>query len=531
MRPGAGAGWSPSAGFRTAGAEGEQLPQGPAHPAGAAASRRCTPGSRPSRRSRSTPSSPTWTPSPASTSPAAACTRCRWPGRGGAEARRGHPLRHHRHPGDGGARPGHRACSPPTGSACPPTSWCSTPTCRWPTATCSPPTPRRAGSARHSRLDYSPSCFLMHVGSSATYSKTAHHNIHFGKTWAGVFRELIKDQTLMSDPSILVTNHSHSDPTQAPAGQADLLRARADAAHRSGHRLVGGGAAVPRRARGPARGARVRRVRRRDRGRAPRHPGRLGGPGDGDGRAVRERALVQPDRPVPARQPHPPAAERGLHRLGHPARAWACRWCSSPAGSPPSGSPGGTAPTGPGRCRWPAEARPRAAGPAPAQSVLRSRTTNRPARDAQSRAASVRSSREGLAVGLGQPDRVVPHQQPPPRCQVAERLGQGVPVPPGPAGQGERAAHLVQHRALVPRSAQVRELPAGVVRRRRPARAGRPRRSSRARRRAPARPARRRGSGSLEHLPERVVVVVGVEPAAVATGHDPPRARGPTTRA
>lgn len=69
------------------------------------------------------------------------------------------------------------------------------------------------------RLTYSPSCFLMLAGSSAHYSKIAHHNIHFGRSWAGVFDELINKQQLMSDPSILVTNPSHSDPELAPPGK------------------------------------------------------------------------------------------------------------------------------------------------------------------------------------------------------------------------------------------------------------------------------------------------------------------------
>jgi phytoene desaturase len=69
------------------------------------------------------------------------------------------------------------------------------------------------------RLTYSPSCFLLLAGSSATYTKTAHHNIHFGRSWDGVFRELINDKQLMSDPSILVTNPTYSDPDLAPDGK------------------------------------------------------------------------------------------------------------------------------------------------------------------------------------------------------------------------------------------------------------------------------------------------------------------------
>lgn len=69
------------------------------------------------------------------------------------------------------------------------------------------------------RLKYSPSCYLMLVGSNAHYSQIAHHNIHFGNSWRGVFTELIDQRRLMSDPSILVTNPTHGDPSLAPQGR------------------------------------------------------------------------------------------------------------------------------------------------------------------------------------------------------------------------------------------------------------------------------------------------------------------------
>jgi len=80
--------------------------------------------------------------------------------------------------------------------------------------------PPGAAPRRLSRLNYSPSCFLIHAGSRASYSKIAHHNIHFGRSWQGVFRELIDERSLMSDPSILVTSPTHSDPGMAPAGRS-----------------------------------------------------------------------------------------------------------------------------------------------------------------------------------------------------------------------------------------------------------------------------------------------------------------------
>jgi phytoene desaturase len=69
------------------------------------------------------------------------------------------------------------------------------------------------------RLKYSPSCVTLLVGSSKKYDHTAHHNIHFGKSWDGVFDELINKKVLMTDPSVLVTIPSKDDPSLAPAGK------------------------------------------------------------------------------------------------------------------------------------------------------------------------------------------------------------------------------------------------------------------------------------------------------------------------
>ncbi|MGL4172873.1 MAG: phytoene desaturase family protein [Actinomycetota bacterium] len=65
------------------------------------------------------------------------------------------------------------------------------------------------------RLRYSPSCYLMLAGSRRSYDQGAHHTIHFGHEWRKVFEELTSGQ-LMSDPSILVTNPTQTDPSLAP---------------------------------------------------------------------------------------------------------------------------------------------------------------------------------------------------------------------------------------------------------------------------------------------------------------------------
>jgi len=74
-------------------------------------------------------------------------------------------------------------------------------------------------SKRPRKLRYSPSCVVLHIGSDRSYSKIAHHNIHFGSSWRGTFDEVIRQGLLMSDPSLLVTNPSRSDPGVAPAGR------------------------------------------------------------------------------------------------------------------------------------------------------------------------------------------------------------------------------------------------------------------------------------------------------------------------
>jgi phytoene desaturase len=72
---------------------------------------------------------------------------------------------------------------------------------------------------RPRRLRYSPSCVVLHVGSRQAYRKIAHHNIHFGVAWRETFREVIRRGELMSDPSLLVTNPTRTDPSAAPPGR------------------------------------------------------------------------------------------------------------------------------------------------------------------------------------------------------------------------------------------------------------------------------------------------------------------------
>jgi phytoene desaturase len=69
------------------------------------------------------------------------------------------------------------------------------------------------------RLRYSPSCVVLHIGSRQAYRKIVHHNIHFGTAWKRTFEEVIRQGRLMSDPSLLVTNPTRTDPSTAPDGR------------------------------------------------------------------------------------------------------------------------------------------------------------------------------------------------------------------------------------------------------------------------------------------------------------------------
>lgn len=69
------------------------------------------------------------------------------------------------------------------------------------------------------KLNYSPSCVLMHVGSSASYDHLLHHTIEFGQAWDSTFDEIIHQGKTMSDPSFLISNPSLTDPSLAPAGK------------------------------------------------------------------------------------------------------------------------------------------------------------------------------------------------------------------------------------------------------------------------------------------------------------------------
>jgi phytoene desaturase len=67
-----------------------------------------------------------------------------------------------------------------------------------------------------------PSAVVAHVGAATLPANSAHHTILFGGAWDQTFTDIIRDGRVMTDPSLLVTRPTASDPLLAPAGR-DLL--------------------------------------------------------------------------------------------------------------------------------------------------------------------------------------------------------------------------------------------------------------------------------------------------------------------
>jgi phytoene desaturase len=71
-------------------------------------------------------------------------------------------------------------------------------------------------------LRWSPSAVVLHAGAARTRPDLAHHTITFGAAWESTFREIIDEGQLMSDPSLLITRPTATDPGLAPPDR-DLL--------------------------------------------------------------------------------------------------------------------------------------------------------------------------------------------------------------------------------------------------------------------------------------------------------------------
>ncbi|MBE4733560.1 phytoene desaturase family protein [Streptomyces caniscabiei] len=68
------------------------------------------------------------------------------------------------------------------------------------------------------RIRHAPSAVVLHAGTDRTWPQLAHHTLSFGTEWRRTFDELTRTGELMSDPSLLITRPTATDPTLAPPG-------------------------------------------------------------------------------------------------------------------------------------------------------------------------------------------------------------------------------------------------------------------------------------------------------------------------
>ncbi|MGW7049064.1 phytoene desaturase [Streptomyces avermitilis] len=69
------------------------------------------------------------------------------------------------------------------------------------------------------RIRHSPSAVVLHAGTDRTWPGLAHHTLSFGAAWGRTFDELTRTGSLMSDPSLLITRPTATDPGLAPPGR------------------------------------------------------------------------------------------------------------------------------------------------------------------------------------------------------------------------------------------------------------------------------------------------------------------------
>ncbi|WP_433872019.1 phytoene desaturase family protein [Saccharopolyspora sp. CA-218241] len=74
------------------------------------------------------------------------------------------------------------------------------------------------GERPRRRLRWSPSAVVLHAGTTTSWDD-AHHTISFGAAWRSTFTEIIRDGRLMTDPSLLITRPTATDPGLAPPGR------------------------------------------------------------------------------------------------------------------------------------------------------------------------------------------------------------------------------------------------------------------------------------------------------------------------
>lgn len=69
------------------------------------------------------------------------------------------------------------------------------------------------------RPRWSPSAVVLHAGVTRSWPALDHHTVFFGAAWERTFDEILRRGRLMSDPSLLVTRPTATEPGLAPAGR------------------------------------------------------------------------------------------------------------------------------------------------------------------------------------------------------------------------------------------------------------------------------------------------------------------------
>ncbi|QRP44134.1 phytoene desaturase family protein [Amycolatopsis sp. FDAARGOS 1241] len=67
-------------------------------------------------------------------------------------------------------------------------------------------------------LRYSPSAVVLHGHTTRSWDQLGHHTIFFGRAWEQTFTEIVREGRLMSDPSLLVTRPTATEPGLAGDG-------------------------------------------------------------------------------------------------------------------------------------------------------------------------------------------------------------------------------------------------------------------------------------------------------------------------
>jgi phytoene desaturase len=79
-----------------------------------------------------------------------------------------------------------------------------------------------SAAKRLKRKRFSPSLFVVHIGTQGTWPNLPHHSILFGPRYAGLLGDIYDRGTLPGDPSLYLHHPTATDPAMAPPGHSTL---------------------------------------------------------------------------------------------------------------------------------------------------------------------------------------------------------------------------------------------------------------------------------------------------------------------